>query len=295
MTSDTLTPLPNDAWFGRAISAGQSAWPALTVDPRAFADFLRARAVLGDIGSSLASDLYLACACACGVAGAVSALLDVHHSTIAAAAATFDASPAFLDEVKQRLAEVLFVDHDGEPGRISQYGGQGPLGAWLATASRRIALRLAKANATGKFVGEEALANRFATATDPDLAMLRGRFKPMFNGAIVTALRRLSSRERLILRLNMVEGISMERIAKMHGVSQPTISRWLQQARVAILNTVRDLVRDELAVNDGEFDSLLRALRSQVDLSFSRIFGEVRDREPDGRAAVDEPPGDKSK
>ena len=73
----------------------------------------------------------------------------------------------------------------------------------------------------------------------------------------------------------VARGETLTSIAKMHGVTQSTISRWLQRARVEILRTVRDLVRTELDVDDAELDSLLRALRSQVDFSFSRLLGDT--------------------
>jgi RNA polymerase sigma-70 factor len=268
-----------EPWFSQALLAGQQAWPTLAVDRAVFEQFLGARGVVMELPAALAADLYLACACEANLPGSIGAFMQAYRLTITAAASAFDASPSFVDEVEQRLAEILFVGGNGSAGRIGQYGGQGPLGSWVATAARRIAVRLMKANATGKFLGEEALANQFSQATDPDMAVLRGQYKLLFDQAIVMALRRLSPRERLILRLNMVEKISMDRIAKMHNVTQPTISRWLQQARVDILRTVRDLVRTELDVDDGEFDSLLRALRSQVDFSFSRLLGDTSDPE----------------
>jgi RNA polymerase sigma-70 factor (ECF subfamily) len=262
---------------GRAFATGQVAWPRLLLEPEQFSAFLTTRGLNDEVPSSLAADLYLACACQLNLPGAVDALMHTYRPGIAQAASAYDKTPEFADEVGQRLGEILFVGRPDAPGRIGQYNGQGPLGAWIATAVRRIAVRLVKANATGKFVGEEVLARQFSQSADPDIEILRGRYKQLFDEAIVTALRRLSSRERLILRLNMVEGISMDRIARMHGVSQPTISRWLQQSRLEILRTVRDLVRDDLDVDDGEFDSLLRLLRSQVDFSFSRLLADSRE------------------
>jgi RNA polymerase sigma-70 factor (ECF subfamily) len=277
MSSSSETIAVTASSTARAFAAGQVAWPRLLLEPDQFACFLTARGLSADVPSSLAADLYLACACEVNLSGAVDALMHTYRPSIAQAASAYDKSPQFADEVAQRLGEILFVGRVDAPGRIGQYNGQGPLGAWIATAVRRIAVRLVKANATGKFVGEEVLAKQFSQSADPDIEILRGRYKQLFDEAIVTALRRLSSRERLILRLNMVEGISMDRIAKMHGVSQPTISRWLQQSRLEILRTVRDLVRDDLDVDDGEFDSLLRLLRSQVDFSFSRLLTDSRE------------------
>ena len=256
---------------------GRSAWPTLLADAGSFRRYLDELGFGCGISAARAEDLYLAHACIEKTPGALEAFESVHRQTIESAARTVDAPPPFVDEVKQRLREVLFVPREGLPPRISQYSGHGPLAGWVATTTRRIAFRLARTSAARKFVGEEALACEFCKGGDPDLMFLKAQYKVAFNEAIVKALRRLPRRERLILRLNLVQGVSMDRIAKMHNVSQPTVSRWLQRARVQILKTIRDVVRDELSIHDREFDSMLYLVRSQIDVSFSRLLGETND------------------
>ena len=260
-----------------AYATGRATWPQLSTDADAFARYVEQLGFACGIPATRAEDLYLAHACITNAPGALEVFETTHRHTIESAARTVDAPPPFLDEVRQRLREALFVAKDGGPPRIGQYSGQGPLAGWVATTTRRIAFRVARAGSSRKFVGEEALASEFCKGGDPDLIFLKAQYKVAFDEAIVKALRKLPRRERLILRLNLVQGVSMDRIAKMHNVTQPTVSRWLQRARVEIMKTIRDVVRDELNIHDRDFDSVLYLVRSQIDVSFSRLLGETDD------------------
>jgi len=84
------------------------------------------------------------------------------------------------------------------------------------------------------------------------------------------ALRQLPRRERLILRMNLVERVSTTRIATMYKVSQPTVSRWIQRASRTIYETVKYLVCDELEIGTAELESLLALVRSQIEITISR-------------------------
>jgi RNA polymerase sigma-70 factor, ECF subfamily len=260
-----------------AFELGRAAWPMLAAKADLFWRYVEELGFKNGLSAARAQDLYLVHACLEKTPGAMEAFEGAHLPTIESAARTVDAPTTFVDEVKQRLREILFLPKEGLRPRIAQYSGHGPLAGWVATTTRRIAFRLARTNGTRKFVGEEALACEFCKGGDPDLIFLKAQYKVAFNEAIIKALRKLPRRERLILRLNLVQGVSMDRIAKMHNVSQPTVSRWLQRARLQILKTIRDVVRDELSVHDREFDSILYLVRSQIDVSFSRLLGETND------------------
>jgi RNA polymerase sigma-70 factor (ECF subfamily) len=260
-----------------AFAVGRAAWPTLTADAASFERYVAELGFKCDGSAARVADLYLVHACLQEIPGAIEAFEATYRQTIECAARCVEAPPSFVDEVKQRLREVLFVSKDGSQPRISQYSGHGPLAGWIATTTRRIAFRLARTDAARKFVGEEALASEFCKGGDPDLVFLKAQYKVAFDEAIVRALRKLPRRERLILRLNLVQGVSLDRIAKMHNVSQPTVSRWLQRARVQILKTIRDVIRDELHIQDHEFDSVLYLVRSQIDVSFSRLLGETNE------------------
>ena len=252
----------------RVWAIGSAAWPGLVLPANDLGAYLSARAISVDESNpDLARDLYLACACTEKVPGAVRAFNESYFPLVEAIARQFDGSSAFADEIKQRLCEGLFVETSESTARIGTYAGSGPLAGFVGTAVRRHAMRL-KENA-GRFQGEEELVERFAVDLDPETSILRDHYRTIFNRALAQSLRRLPRRDRIILRLNLVERVSTERIARMHGVSQPTISRWIQHAAATIFASVRELIGAQLAVDTAELDSILQLVRSHIDLTFS--------------------------
>ncbi|MET0390004.1 MAG: sigma-70 family RNA polymerase sigma factor [Polyangiales bacterium] len=261
---------------GRAASAfalGTKTWPDLLLDYCLFEQYLRARGLSAvSVERQLAQDLYLACACTHDVAGAIAAFDARYRQLIDHAARSFDASPNFVDDVRQELNTQLFVTTDGQPPRISQYNARGPLAGFVTTAARRVALRLAKRRSARKFAGEDALVMQVCKEHDPELEWLRTRYSEVFNDALMLAFRQLSQRDRLILRLHAQRGLSMGRIAKMYNVTQPTISRWMRDAREQILAAVYETLRAECHVEADDLDSLVRLVQSQLDLNLSTLF-----------------------
>src|SRR5262249_11180137 len=76
------------------------------------------------------ADLYLAFACAAGDASALRAFA-AQLASAGAAVRGVDASPAFVDEVLQRLQTRVLVAEAGSAPRILEDAGRGPLENWL--------------------------------------------------------------------------------------------------------------------------------------------------------------------
>ena len=254
-----------------AITAAREVWPGIELPPALFAEFLKDRSVnLSEITSAQVQDLYLACACAARARGAIEAFNERYASVIVRTVRPFDPSPAFADEVRQRLNEALFVEGIDSEAKIGLYTGNGPLLGFVRTAVRRIAGRLVLSNPASKFVGEEALAQQFADHPDNETTLMKERYKDSFNRALIIALRRLGPRERFILKMNLINRVSTGKIALIYNVSQPTLWRWMQRAARKMYATVKELVCDELDVDTHELHSLLALVRSQIELTMSQ-------------------------
>ena len=269
MDDRAASPIWSDSDLALAFVKARSAWPNVHLSIEDFAGFLSGHGVIPqETPEPILADLFLACACARNVSGALLSFRERFFSVVALAVSRFDDSPAFVDEVYQRLSEILFVNGPTGRGRIAQYEGQGGLTGFVSTAARRIALRLTIHSA--RFQGEEALIQQFAQIHEHETAMLKSRHRETFNRALAVALRQLPRRERLILRLNLVERVSTSRIADMYKVSQPTVSRWIQRSAREIFSTVKDLVCDELDIDTRELESLLLLVRSQIEITMSK-------------------------
>ena len=88
------------------------------------------------------------------------------------------------------------------------------------------------------------------------------------------ALIALPDRDRLLLRLTTVSGLSHEQIANIYKVNQSTVTRWIARARAEVLEATERVMCDKLGVPRGEFRSLAGLLLSRIDLSVSRVLAD---------------------
>ncbi|HEY8211065.1 MAG TPA: sigma-70 family RNA polymerase sigma factor [Myxococcaceae bacterium] len=257
----------------RMLAAGRAAWPGVQLESRRFQAFLEERLQGVDpaqVDGVHAADLYLACACAAGDRAALAALEQGPLTVCAAAAARVDRSPAFADEVTQALRQRLLAPEDGRP-RILEYEGRAPLKSWLRAAAARTALNLTRGTraSTGE---DEALERATATQLDPELEYVRKKYRPQFAACLKEAMAALDARERMVLRLHIVEGAGVEGIAQYYKVHRTTVTRWIQQARASLVANTRQLLTQRLQISGRELESLVRSLGSRLDFSISQIL-----------------------
>ena len=63
----------------------------------------------------------------------------------------------------------------------------------------------------------------------------RERYRADFEQALQAALERMPARDRALLRLHLIGGMTVENVGRMFGIAQPTASRQLAKARTALL------------------------------------------------------------
>jgi RNA polymerase sigma-70 factor (ECF subfamily) len=259
--------------LGQAIAVAKKSWPALDLATSDFMDFLRRRPLPdGQISDEALGDLYLACACFKNVPGALHSFQRRYLSVVIQAVKRFDGSVGFAEEVFQRLCETLFVGRAGAEPKIVRYRGKGALAGFVYTSARRMALRMTK-GAPRRAKGEDALVDQFSQAYGMETMLLQREHQATFNRALASALRALPPRERLVLRLNLIEHVSTSEIAAMYKVSQPTISRWIQRAARSIFVAVKESICDQLDIDTRELRSLLILVRSQIEITISKGVG----------------------
>jgi RNA polymerase sigma-70 factor (ECF subfamily) len=267
-------PAVLEARLREIVSRATRAWPTLRVDPtRLVAQLAR---VIGDeveqgLTELYAEDFALGLACADRVPGAVTQVERLCGPAIDAAVARIDRSPELRDEVRQTLWQRLFVGTPDQAPRILTYAGRGPLAGWVAVAAQRIALDLRKAAA--RAAGSDPDVDQLLpTDEHPEVDYLRMRYKTEFEEAVRDALAALPDRDRLLLRLTTVSGMSHEQIGNIYKVNQSTVSRWIARARAEVLDATERSVCRKLRVERDEFMSLAGLLVSRIDLSISRVL-----------------------
>jgi RNA polymerase sigma-70 factor, ECF subfamily len=266
---------PFEQTLAALYARGRAVHPDLGVDDVAFAAHLGrcGAAVEGLCGADVhAEDLYLCCAGLLGDDGAVRALRTRHRAVLAGYLRPIDGSPSFLEEVEQRLWDSALVGSIEAAPKLASYSGKGPLAAWVGVAAQRIALMIRRSEAAEKRALDTVAVETHLVAADPELAFVKEHLREPLQRAIVQALNALDDRQRMIYSLHVVDGLTIERIGAMYGVSQSTVSRWMAGARAAIVEHARTALRDEMHVPAEEFESLVRLLSSQLDLSVSGIL-----------------------
>jgi RNA polymerase sigma-70 factor (ECF subfamily) len=249
------------------ISSAREAWPQVTLEPERFVEHLRLKAP-ETLAEVRAADLYLACACLAGDAAALTTLDARVITGIDKAVAGVDASPSFIDEVRQAVREKLLV---GSARRLAEYSGNGSLLAWTRTVAVRLALNL-KRDVSREVADEEVLEAMPFSGRDLELDYVRTQHREDFVAALKEALAALDQKERNLLRLSYVDRLSIDQLGAMYGAHRATAARWLTDARNALLTGTRTRLAERLRLTQSDLTSLLDALRSNMEISLGPLL-----------------------
>jgi len=221
-----------------------------------------------------AADLYLACGCAAGRTDAIAAFDRELAPVVRSAAHGIDGSPDGADEVVQCTRERLLVAAPGAPPRIADYAGQGPLRAWVRIAAMRIALNLRRDGKRNLLVDDEAFFDLAAGGDAAARGPTSARYQDACNAALREAFAALTARERNLLRMHHLHGLTVDELAPTLGVHRATVARWIARAREQILVETRRRLQTQLGIGDATADSILRELSGSIDVSVSRLLAE---------------------
>ena len=259
-----------------AFARCRSAFPGLFVRDEAFARYLalavRRWSNAATIADLVVEDLYLAYACFTGIPRAANIFLSRYGDVIRRTAKRVTGKPN-AEEIAQALISDLLVGSANSVPEIGDYAGRAPLVRWLEIVAQRAALRwLRTERAKGRVAARASLEPRLGRETPNEVALFRERHGNAFEQALKEALGRAPKQDRVLLRLRLVNNISVEKIGKMLGMSQATASRRLAKARESLLIDLKTSLKERLRISSTEIASLANLLQSRLDLSISRLL-----------------------
>lgn len=271
-----------DAAFAPALSAAleraAATWPEIDADTTAFARFVAERFPetddpIGTLDALRLDELYLCFASLQGVSKAVAELDKSFISDAVAALRRIGLSDHARDEALQRArVKLLTGGADGEP-KLTQYSGQGSLAGWIRVVVVRTALNAQRAERRHLPQDDDVLATRIAgDAEDPELGIIKARYAESLADAVAAAFRRLTSEQRNLLRLYVIDKLTLAELGRLHNVDASTISRWLARIRAKLLEDARAHLLSELSMRPSECESLMRAVQSGLHLTLSRLL-----------------------
>jgi RNA polymerase sigma-70 factor (ECF subfamily) len=258
-----------DLWL-----AASAAWPGVALAYEDLARHVSERLPDASDATVLAglniNDLYLACACARGVPGALETFERAYLAHVGRLVAHMDATASFADDVRQGLRERLLMSHGDVAPRISTYHGRGPLLSWLRVAASRVAFDLLNERGGRKEVTwDEQVDLAGGDERDLELDLIKTSYREEFQTAVRDALRALPRRERNLLRLHLVGGVSTHKLGAMFHVDQSTIVRSLAATRGVVREAIRARLREQLRLTSSEVESLAALMLSRLDLSLA--------------------------
>jgi RNA polymerase sigma-70 factor (ECF subfamily) len=257
-----------------ALRAGIDAWPGVALTGDDFVSWVESRGIGVDALRACGSDLYLAAACGSGNPRALELFDRTFLQAPGPSLGRITLNPTQLDELRQRLRVRLL---SGAEPRIASFQGQGPLAAWVRVAGVRIAADLQWADRP-MGTGEDALVDALAyLGADPELVTARREHHQAFREALEEAIDQLDAREKTLLRLSFVDEMSIDDIRHVYRVHRSTVARWLVAMRRRVFEHVCQRLSIRLRSSPSEVASLVRLVRSEVDLSIRRLLLEPSD------------------
>jgi RNA polymerase sigma-70 factor (ECF subfamily) len=256
-----------------SLDAGRAAHPGVILDGSRFVG--RLEAIAGAEGQlpplEHAGDLFLALACASGDARAIAIFHEAFDRVLVRAIARIDARPAFVDDVAQRVREKLLVN-GASTARIAEYEGKAPLRSFLRAVAVRAAIAARRPIAEGQHEQIESHRDGLSVSQSPEIQYLKARYKGEFEASLRVAVASLSSRERSLLRLQWVDGLSIDVIGIQYRVGRSTAARWIAAAREVLFSRTRQDLVERLKLSASDIESIAALVRSQLELSAADLL-----------------------
>ena len=279
------------------VAEGRAAWPDFAIEARLLVEFvarqLTSELADGALDGLRPTDLYLACACARGVPGAIEAFDRDYMREVDIALSRMRIGDSRLKDVKQLVRQRLFVGGGtaGAPtstGKISEYGGRGDLRRWVRSVAVRTCLNELRKGKREVLVDDDHLIAQHAiSADDPEIEYMKRTYAGEFKAAFAEALGQLGPREQTLLRYHHVDGLNIDEIGAIYRVHRVTAFRWIEKAKDLLVKSTLDTLRARLKLPASELDSVLRMIRSQIHLSLVRHLGGPKDSVADDAIELD--------
>jgi RNA polymerase sigma-70 factor (ECF subfamily) len=260
-----------DDALGEAMHAAAQAWPGVALPAADFASWTRERGIDVDSLRARGADLYLAAACGRGDRTALELFDRAFLQPPGPSVGRITLAAEQLDELRQRLRVRLL---SGPSPRIATFQGQGPLGAWVRVAAARMAADLQWGDRPPG-AGDGALVDALVHAgADPELVTARREHQAEFRTALEECIATLTPREKTLLRMSFIDEMNIDEIRLVYRVHRATVARWLVAIRRQVFESVCQRLSITLRSSPSEVASLVRLVRSDVDLSIGRLLAE---------------------
>ena len=272
--------------FSEAWRRGKEAWPDIEVGENAFLEHARG---LWNASSSADAqdqsapsgpavhgpDLYLALAAHGGDPVAIRELERLLGPLVDAAVMRLKVG-LNAQEARQIVRERLLLGGAKGGGTLAEYAGRGRLQSWLRVVVVRAILNRAAPPRELAFTGD-VLERLLGVGGDVELGYMKRLYREEFRAAFAEALASLEARHKNLIRLAFVEGLTIDTLGTFYGVHRATVARWIAQAERVLFDAIRVRFRERLGVDEDEYASILRLVKSRLDVTFENYLSRAED------------------
>lgn len=262
--------------LGKWLQGAEDAWHEVAIPRDEFLGYIAKRVLTADdICAALAginwSEVYLACACGQGQPAALAAFEHHYLSIVPGAIAHLKLGAADVEEVMQGIREKLLVSRNGNT-RIDEYAGGGSMHGLVKVMAVRSAISLTRKSNREHPDAEDQLLRMPSLDKDPELESVKQEIRVHFKEAFEQAAEELEPRERNLLRMHLLDGVTLEQLATNYSVHRATVTRWLTGARQSLLKNTRKHLQAKVPGSAEELDAFAGLVESRIDLSYSRLL-----------------------
>jgi RNA polymerase sigma-70 factor, ECF subfamily len=262
-------PPPGSPGAAAAFLEARAAWPSVALPHARFAAFLAERSIdEATLSSAAALECFLACAAIDGAPGGAAALAAHFSPLLRAALRKTRISSEEADDVLQKLWTTLLADAGGS-GKLEAWQGKGQLLAFLRVSAVRLALKQRRSEGRMPRADEDRLTEE-ASGLTPELSYLKETYRASFRAAFQESLDSLSSREQLLLRQHLLDGLTIDELGQLHRVHRSTVARWVAAAREALITRTRRRFLADNSMPPEEGEGVMSLVQSRLDETIRR-------------------------
>ena len=251
-----------------------SVWPGVTVEPARLIEAFAQKLAAADpppLAAAGAAELYLALACARGDAAAIAAFDREYLSIVPIALAGMKLPTATVEDVRATVRDKLLLADGERPPRVVDYAGRGRLKGLVQVTATRSAIDWIRHEQREV----ELPAKELVGPGNVELSLIKAQYREAFSAGFARAVAAASRRDRNLLRLHFLGGVTLEQLAQMYGVHRATVVRWLAAAREAVFGATREHVAQTIGAPSDELDEMFELVKSRVELSVERLLASV--------------------
>lgn len=219
-------------------------------------------------------DLFLTHCCLAGDTSALVEFETTYMGEIERRIRRYDSGRDLVAEVSQRLRTKLFVKKDQRQPRLALYSGQGELRSWLNVAATREALDFLRQQKRDTPVEENALEAAVEYA-DQEILYMKNIYRQEFKKAFRAAFLQLSTRDRTILKYQLLDHFTVDQIAAVYNVNRSTVTRWITSLRSSLLQQTQQALMEMIKVDRREVESIVKLIESQLDVSMHSLLNKM--------------------